>query len=427
MLNFTQLTPDSSIGDLPAYKVHLDIETLGRELSDLFEQQPILPGIVIIEGNRMVGLISRRKFLERMSQPYSLELYLKRPVRALLEVMKHEPTRLPGDCKIEQAAQIALTRPAETVYEPIVVVGRDKKLRVVDVPVLLLAQNHIMSQINRMIQQQKDELDRCLHQVQQEQARAQEYAHLLEIKQAESQERNRLLESQQSELINQAQQISDLNQRFIKIGQLLSLEGKKAFQATFEGVEAICQNTDHIISTGKSLARELETVQEASRLIEKVSKQARYLAVQAAVIANQTGGQFEGFSRVTNDISQLVSQTFEAARQTNETVTQFRFLISELTKFAQQGAGTAQSLIEKTAQAEIALLELEQLVSHQQVQKVSEFEVILSNSAVQTLVQKIQSAGAAIKELEEMAKLRDVQQLIQKVDQPLKYGRRPIS
>ncbi len=96
----------------------------------------------------IVGLISRRKFLERMSQPYSLELFLKRPVKALLNVVKPEFLQLFSTCKIEHAAIIALSRPADLVYEPIVVEQEDGQLRILNIHVLLLAESQVLSLVN---------------------------------------------------------------------------------------------------------------------------------------------------------------------------------------------------------------------------------------------------------------------------------------
>jgi hypothetical protein len=365
MLDPTLLTPDSTIGNLPMHRAYINSTILGKEVADTFDQQPSLPGVIIIEDTKMLRVISRRKFLERMSQPYSLELYLKRPIKVFMEVIEHQPTQLPETCKIDEAAKVALTRSEDTLYEPIVVVTQGSKLRLLDIPVLLLAQSQMLVLANTIMQEQKKDVELYLNRLQLEKDKVKEYSQLLEGKQLESQLRNQLLETQKAELVHQSQEIAELNQRFIRIGQLLSLETKKAFQATFDGVDAICHNSDNVIEIGKSLVQELETVQVATKLIEKVGKQARHLSVQAAVVANQAGAQFDGFSRITSEIGKMVTQTLEAGQRMEETVNHFQALISDFSGHAKRGSTVAQSLIEKTYEAEVALLELEKIVSYQ--------------------------------------------------------------
>ena len=67
-------------------------------------------------------MISRQRFLKQMSGHYSFHLYMRRPIRVLLDAIPCEPLRLPADYPIGLAAGAALNRPAELAYEPIVVV-----------------------------------------------------------------------------------------------------------------------------------------------------------------------------------------------------------------------------------------------------------------------------------------------------------------
>ncbi|MEB3338819.1 MAG: hypothetical protein VKJ46_15220 [Leptolyngbyaceae bacterium] len=365
MLNLTQLTPDSTLGDLASFDVQISANALARELSEIFDQQPALPGVIIPDLTQGFGMISRRKFLERMSQPFSLELYLKRPVQVFSDSLQLKPLQLPYGCKIDQAAQMALSRLEGEMYEPILVMGEQKKLSLLGINDLLLAQSHILTLVNNVIQQQKMEADRFLKRLKQEQEKVKEYTKILEKRQAEDKERNQLLELQKLESLKKSKEIEQLNQRFIRIGQLLSLEGKRAFQATFDGVNAICDSTTQVVKIGKSLNTELETVHNASRLIARVSQQVRHLSMQAAVVANQSGGQLQGFSNITSEIGKLVTETFEAGGQMNQVATRFQVRIQELTESAQEGESVARSLIQKIERAENALAELEALVLDQ--------------------------------------------------------------
>jgi len=120
--NSTPFYPNSTLADLPTYQYQVDASTLGEVVSNEFQQDPKLPGVIIKQGEDAIGVISRRKFLEQMSQPYSLELYMRRPIRILLEVMASETLKLSHDCQIDQAVRKALNRSRDLVYEPIVVI-----------------------------------------------------------------------------------------------------------------------------------------------------------------------------------------------------------------------------------------------------------------------------------------------------------------
>ncbi|MEN9207542.1 MAG: hypothetical protein Q6L50_04460 [Gloeomargarita sp. GMQP_bins_120] len=364
MEEITQQTAvmDYRVSDLPYTDYCVDPSTIGKEVWTRLHEDVEVSGVILLREDQLVGVISRRRFLERMSRPYSLEIYLKRPIEALLEVENVPVLEVPGDARIDEVVTAALNRPLELVYEPVVVIIPGERPRLVELHVLLLAQSQMLAAANAIIQQKTVELQQSLDRLTQEQNRVREYTRLLEIKQIESKQRNDLLQAQQEELTHKTREIEALNERFVRIGQLLSLEGKKAFQATFAGVNNICNTTDQIISVGQALEKELEAVDNATKIIEDVSKQVRHLAVQAAVIANQSGGQLAGFGYITSEIGKLVSQTFEASSQVNRIASRFRTKIQENSEAARSTAETARSLIQKIQRAEMALNELEQLV-----------------------------------------------------------------
>ncbi len=431
MLNLAQLTPESTLNDIPSHRFQVNATTLGREVAQTFEQQRNLPGVIILDNSQMIGVISRRRFLERMSQPFSLEIYLKRPVHVLLDVIKAQPTQMPNNCKIVQAAQMALSRFESEVYEPIVLLSEEGELRLIDFHELLLAQSHILSIVNNIINQQKAEADRYLKRIKQEQERVKEYTKLMEAKQVENQERNRVLEAQKLELVKQSQEIAQLNDKFVRVGQLLSTEGKKAFQATFEGVTAICNATDQIVEIGKSLTRELESVNNTSKLIADVSQQVRHLSVQAAVVANQSGAQFQGFGQITTEIGKLVSQTFDAGSQMNQVATRFKLRIQDLTYSAQAETVAARSLVQKIERAEAALKELENLVLDQSrgigLELSSSHEAQADAIDTNALTEKLDQTELAVSQLERITSQQNKQvSLADKIEQTLKQAKNPL-
>lgn len=334
-LDLSQLTPHSTLDSLDTYNYQIDSNALGQVVNDEFYARPELPGVIVTDGMRMVIMISRRVFLERMSQPYSLELYLNRPIKKLLNVLKLEALQLSVNAEIEAAARIALSRPTESVYEPIVVVQEDKALHLLDMNVLLLAQSKILSSLllenqlhNQILEKQKIEL--------------QEYAY---------------------ELREQAEEISKLNQHLMRLSQLLSSGGKAAFFSTFTGVKSICRAASKVVSTGQVLEKEIENIDGATRLINSISKQVRQLAAQAAIILNRSGEQISELIPISTEIRSLGEQTSAASSQVNQLASRFKLCIQDLTAAAQAGETTASSLLQKSEQAQFAFVELEELVN----------------------------------------------------------------
>ena len=368
MTSSTPLNPNSTLADLETRQYQVDAETLGEVVANEFQENSNLPGVIIREDGQLLGVISRRKFLEQMSQPYSLELYLRRPIRVLLEVMEAETLILKEDCRIDKAVRQALNRSLDLLYEPIVVRKKDQSLELLELHNLLLAQSKIFAQVNKIINNQKEEARRYAENLKQEQAKVKEYTRQLEKEQLEAQRRNQVLEMQRAKLSRQANAISELNERFVQLGELLSEEGKQTFTQMLSSVEAISDYTARIMKIGDGFNQELESVNKATQLIERVSQQVRNLSIQAALVANRPqsndgSGQMSGLSRITTEIGNLGTKTFEATNEVNQIAYRFQTQIEDLTNAAQESETVARSLVKRSQQTQQALEELERLIN----------------------------------------------------------------
>jgi len=368
-IDCNQLTPDSTLEELVSYNFQVDNKTLGQVVSEKFQAQPELPGVIVTDGARIVGMISQNKFLERMRQPYSSEIYLKRSIQVFLDLETTEILQLPVTFKIEQAAKIALNRPSDIIYEPIVLIQEYKPPGLLNIRDLLLAQNQLIATVNTCFQQQHEQAHQYLQQLREEQEKSNIYIKLLENKQLDEQKKSRIMEIQQAELKKQTQRIYELNQQIVLIKSLISLEENNAFQATYAGIDSIFQTTKRILSIGNILRKDLDDVDSANNSIANFSKEVRHLALQAALAANKSGRQLSEFSYIANEIRSLGGKTFEASNQVNKIANQFKLRIQELTEAAQAGATTASSVNQKIQQAQVALAQLEELVSKQNQQQ----------------------------------------------------------
>ena len=141
--NESNLRLESTLEELPFWQVQIEIDRPGNDLAMLFNQEPLLPGIILNNNQHYAGMVSRRKFFEYMSHPYSLALFSLRPIRILYKFFHLEMLPLSEDTLIVNATQASLQRAAEIAYEPILVKTTSGKYKLVDFHELLLAHSQI--------------------------------------------------------------------------------------------------------------------------------------------------------------------------------------------------------------------------------------------------------------------------------------------
>jgi signal transduction histidine kinase/DNA-binding NarL/FixJ family response regulator/HPt (histidine-containing phosphotransfer) domain-containing protein len=145
-----------TLGDLPASQLGVPPSCTTGEILDLFDRHPEIPGVIVQDGSRLVGVLSRVKLMERLSQPFALELYRKRPIRVLHDTIDDAPDRFDASEPIPAAAQKALLRPANRVYEPVVVSHPDGRYSLLELQKLLMAQSRLLELANLEVQRRQE-------------------------------------------------------------------------------------------------------------------------------------------------------------------------------------------------------------------------------------------------------------------------------
>jgi signal transduction histidine kinase len=142
---------ESTLQELPVWTIQIETNHPGNELAMLFEEDPLLPGIILTKEKKYVGMISRRLFFEQMSRPYGLGLFAGRPVEYLYNFLQPKTFIYPEDTPIVEATQIALGRSHKQVYEPLVITDKSYQYGLLDFHQLLLAnsQIHVLT-LNRL-------------------------------------------------------------------------------------------------------------------------------------------------------------------------------------------------------------------------------------------------------------------------------------
>jgi len=145
---------ESTLLDLPLYNCQIELTQQAKEVAQAFEENSMLPGVILIERGHFVGIISRRQFFEKVNRRYGLEMFFKRPIEVLYRFSKQEVLMLPCSTLIVEAAQESLYRSAELVYEPVVVEVAPQTYKLLDVHQLMVAQSRIHQITNKLLHQQ---------------------------------------------------------------------------------------------------------------------------------------------------------------------------------------------------------------------------------------------------------------------------------
>lgn len=156
-----ELTLDSTLQDLHLHDFKMDWSRPGRDLTQAFDENPLLPGVILTQNSGFCGMISRRRFLEMMSRPYSLELFSRRSLKSLYSFAKVDLLICSGDLLIATAAHQCLARSPELLYEPIIIALDNGNYQLLDVHRLLVVKAQLYEMAMGVIADRTAELDRA--------------------------------------------------------------------------------------------------------------------------------------------------------------------------------------------------------------------------------------------------------------------------
>lgn len=112
---------DESVGAITKAVTTLASGTAtGGDLDRLFRGSPELDCVVIHTGGRPSHLVTREFYYAKTGGAYGFAVYQKRPVEA---IAKPDPLVVPATSPLRQLARLALARPREDQYDPVIVVN----------------------------------------------------------------------------------------------------------------------------------------------------------------------------------------------------------------------------------------------------------------------------------------------------------------
>lgn len=354
----------TKIGTLRLVDFQADYETPCENIVKRLEDDGELCGVVVVRGNQVLGMMTRRVILEWvLSRPYGLDVFLKRPISSLVEFHASDYLLLPADCSMVDAAAQAFQRPEATIYDPVVVQMDRNTYRMLDIPVLLVAQSEAQLAAQRQLQAQQDQMRKVMMALEQERNRSLRYARDLERQKAEILSQNLELDMERESAQQRSEELVRLNQRILDVTQLLSQEGRSTFSATFEGVQTMRNLSAEMSRSSQDLSQELKDINTITELIVEVAGYIRLLSFNAAVEANRSSGSVSGFGAIAQEIRKLAGRTTEASNQIRGVADRVLRKSQESVEAAQTSVQVVQSLSERAQTAQAALDRLQGLLN----------------------------------------------------------------
>ncbi|MBD2343557.1 sensor histidine kinase [Anabaena subtropica] len=123
---------DSTVLELPMYTFQVEVSFTGAEVAKYFDKDPLLPGVILLDQGKFIGMISRRRLVEFLIRPYGQELFNKQPLDVLYSYARTAIMVLVDTTPILTAMQNTLRRSPEFLAEPLVVQTAENDYRLLD-------------------------------------------------------------------------------------------------------------------------------------------------------------------------------------------------------------------------------------------------------------------------------------------------------
>lgn len=147
--DFSHLTIDSALKDLPSYAAAIRGSATGQEVFTMLDDDPLLPGVMVMKERLLVGVVPREVFFEKTGRAFDNEVFLQRSIQVLLDTLDDTYLVLPETMSIADATQQALERSIDDIYHPIVIRRADNSHRLISTLMLFQAQNAILHSLKK--------------------------------------------------------------------------------------------------------------------------------------------------------------------------------------------------------------------------------------------------------------------------------------
>ncbi|AFZ26674.1 histidine kinase [Cylindrospermum stagnale PCC 7417] len=129
----------STLQELSMCRFQVEISSTAKEVVRFFEKYPLLPGAILLEEGKFIGMLSRKHLLEFLIRPYGPELLSRELLGVIYSYARTTILLLPDTVPILTAMQLSLRRSPELLAEPIVVQTAPDTYRLLEVQELNIA------------------------------------------------------------------------------------------------------------------------------------------------------------------------------------------------------------------------------------------------------------------------------------------------
>lgn len=118
---------NSVLADLTLHQFQVEVDCTVCQITQVFEQYPALPGVVLRQQGKFWGMISRHQLLELLINPHLGELFASQPLVSAFRHAMTDPLILASETPILVGAQTALRRSPHQQRDPVVVIRNRNK------------------------------------------------------------------------------------------------------------------------------------------------------------------------------------------------------------------------------------------------------------------------------------------------------------
>lgn len=152
----------ANLADIGKRAVTTALDLSVRALLAIFQEDPELLKVAVLDGGVFVGSISRKEMLNLLSRPFAMELYAKKPTRTLLEDLKGPGVSFPPELGINEAAVQLLSRDPSLQTDAFPLVRDGHCIAMVTVSDLMLAvaeqQRELLHAMDRLSSRMREEV-----------------------------------------------------------------------------------------------------------------------------------------------------------------------------------------------------------------------------------------------------------------------------
>ena len=136
------------IGELAEEVPTVNSQSLNEEIYNLFKKHPKCAGIVILNGDKPIGLMTRINFFQKLGTLYGYNLYIKKPINQL---MNKNILIVDYYSSIIDVSRLAMSRKEEELYDYVIVTKQEKYVGVVSISRLLMKFAELQAEIASLL------------------------------------------------------------------------------------------------------------------------------------------------------------------------------------------------------------------------------------------------------------------------------------